>query len=80
MVVAAFWDVSELKMDVSICLSNDRCDSDLARCAHVNQTWADPALNALWLGCPEMDRRYNETRAKAILSSSSFLFLSSQRA
>lgn len=54
MAVAAFWNVFELRMKVFMCLRNDRCDADLAHCARVHRTWADLALNALWLGYPRI--------------------------
>ncbi|KAH0270628.1 hypothetical protein KCU91_g7932, partial [Aureobasidium melanogenum] len=73
MVVAAFWDVIELRMKVFDCLRDDRCDADLASCARVHGTWTNLALNALWLGYPRTqdgsdgDRNRKRTEAIALL-------------
>ncbi|KAG9952660.1 hypothetical protein KCU85_g1859, partial [Aureobasidium melanogenum] len=68
MAVAAFWDVSELKMKVFKCLRDDGCDADLARCARVHGSWTDLALNTLWLGYSRAqdDDDSNRKRTEAI--------------
>lgn len=50
MAVDAFWNVFELKMNVFLCLDDDRRFGDLARCARVNRSWTDLALDVLWHG------------------------------
>ncbi|CAD0083691.1 unnamed protein product [Aureobasidium vineae] len=66
MAVAAFWDVGELKLNVFMCLREDICDADLARCARVHRTWTNLTLNALWFGYPRTSCEDNRTRARAI--------------
>lgn len=66
MAVAASWDVFEFRMNVFMCLREDRCDLDLARCARVHRTWTSLALDALWLGYPRKFCRDNQMRTQAI--------------
>jgi hypothetical protein len=66
MATASFWATLELKTMVFGCLREDKCDSDLARCARVHGTWTDSALNALWHGFPGTVCGGNRTRTMAI--------------
>jgi hypothetical protein len=68
MAAASFWDVFELKNNVFMCLREDKCDADLARCARVHHTWTDLALNALWYGFPKTACQDIKTRTRAIAS------------
>jgi hypothetical protein len=66
MAAASFWDVFELKNNVFMCLREDKCDADLARCARVHHTWTELALNALWYGYPRTTCEENQSRTRAI--------------
>jgi hypothetical protein len=66
MAAASFWDVFELRMNVFMCLRDDKRGADLARCARVHHTWTNLALNALWYGYPRTTCEENQSRTRAI--------------
>jgi hypothetical protein len=66
MAVASFWNVFELKLNVFMCLREDKRDSDLARCARVHRTWTDLALDALWYAYPRTVCENNKVKTSAI--------------